>query len=442
VNIIDALTLRAGDSRYALPIDQVVANIGLPRDDIRAAFDRDRHFLYQGGVVPLYRLREVLEQTPADDDESGGILPVIILRGRTGPAAFEVSEFLGPQKLVNIPLDEDVEHHPAVAGTAVFTGGKLGLTVDVDLLVAHALGDADLVAATAAIDTGPARTLVDASSPSPAETPAPAAAESARPAAAASPADGDEADDLRRELQSSLQKLQDTLLSLEADPTNADLLHAAFRRLHAVKGHFTMLDAESTAALAHHLETVLDYLRAERLVLTPERMDAILDGVSHLQAAADQLPGVPSDPPAALLTTLQELVDTDVVGSEDGLSLGDLVRQPFDLSPTAQLQVLSALKRGERTYETYLRFDPGRQPGFLAAYLLLRRVGKSGTVMATLPSADDIEQGRCGRELKILWSTPLPEPQVDQLFAHLAQLYNLHEHQTIPTTIFRYEGGA
>ena len=49
---------------------------------------------------------------------------------------------------------------------------------------------------------------------------------------------------------------------------------------------------------------------------------------------------------------------------------------------------LLALKRGERTYETYLRFDPGRQPGFLAAYLLLRRVGKSGTVMATLPSAE------------------------------------------------------
>ena len=442
VNIIDALTLRAGDSRYALPIDQVVANIGLPRDEIRAAFDRDRHFLYQGGVVPLYRLREVLEQAPVDEDEAGGILPVIILRGRTGPAAFEVSEFLGPQKLVNIPLDEGVEHHPAVAGTAVFTGGKLGLTVDVDLLVAHALGDAILEAPVKPV-ADPAPTATAATTP-PSGTATDGAAETddSRPVPAAAATDADEADDLRRELQSSLQKLQDTLLSLEAAPTDADLLHAAFRRLHAVKGHFTMLDAETTAALAHHLETVLDYLRAERLVLTPERMDTILDGVSHLQAAADQMPGVPSDPPAALLTTLQELVDTDTVGAEDGLSLGDLVRQPFDLSPTAQLQVLSALKRGERTYETYLRFDPGRQPGFLAAYLLLRRVGKSGTVMATLPSADDIEQGRCGRELKVLWSTPLPEADVDALFAHLAPLYNLHEHQTIPTTIFRYEGGA
>ena len=76
-----------------------------------------------------------------------------------------------------------------------------------------------------------------------------------RPGPAAAATDADEADDLRRELQSSLQKLQDTLLSLEAAPTDADLLHAAFRRLHAVKGHFTMLDAETTAALAHQEKT-------------------------------------------------------------------------------------------------------------------------------------------------------------------------------------------
>jgi len=107
--------------------------------------------------------------------------------------------------------------------------------------------------------------------------------------------------------------------------------------------------------------------------------------------------------------------------------------------PTVQLQVLSALKRGERTYETYLNFDPGRQPSFLAAYLLLRRVGKAGNVLATLPAVQDIEAGRCGREVKVLWSTPLDEPEVNSLYDRLAQLYNLREHRSIPTTIFRYE---
>jgi len=465
VNIIDALTLRAGPDLYALPIEQVVASIGLQPDAIRTAFDRSRHFLYQGEVVPLFCLQEVLGQDGLDKGTTP--LPVIILRGRTGQAAFVVSEFLGPQKLVNIPLDDDLGHHPAIGGTAVFTGGRLGLTVDVDALVATVQGQAEIASAADAITAA----VTGAAGRQAGLTHRPRSAGSAHPGggtpassrsaaagdgtpgsanqsggargpdvAADLPAETDEAANLRGELQHGLQRLQESLLSLEADPGDGAHLHHAFRRLHAAKGHFTVLDADGPAALAHQLETVLDYLRADRLALTPERMDLLLDGVTYLADAAARLPGVPADPPAGLLASLQELTETETVAAEDGATLGDLVRQPFELSPTVQLQVLSALKRGERTYETYLRFDPGRQPSFMAAYILLRRVGSTGTVLATLPSITDIEQGRCGREVKVLWSSALDEGAVDGLWERLAPLYNLHEQRTIPTTIFRYEG--
>ncbi len=449
VNIIDALTLRAGPDLYALPIEQVVANIGLPRDAIRTAFDRSRHFLHHDEVVPLFCLQEILGQGELEDDHDP--LPVIILRGRSGNAAFVVSEFLGPQKLVNIPLDEGLDHHQAIAGTAVFTGGRLGLTVDVDALVTAVHGDpaaaaAELIdAATDAAAPGSAAGLAGAPTAARQDPVAGAPGTGARPGPGTPedlPAEGDEAASLRRELQDGLQHLQDTLLSLESDTGDPEHLNGAFRRLHAAKGHFTVLDADGPAALAHHLETVLDYLRAERLALNPERMDLLLDGVTYLNAAAEQLPGVPADPPPALLSGLQELTDAQTVAAEDGVALGDLIRQPFDLSPTVQLQVLSALKRGERTYETYLNFDPGRQPGFMAAYILLRRIGATGTVLATLPSIQDIEEGRCGREVKVLWSTALDEGAVDDLYDRLASLYNLNEHRTIPTTIFRYEGAG
>jgi hypothetical protein len=75
----------------------------------------------------------------------------------------------------------------------------------------------------------------------------------------------------------------------------------------------------------------------------------------------------------------------------------------------------------------------------MAAYILLRRIGNAGTVLATLPSIQDIEQGYCGGEVKVLWSTALREDAVDALWDRLAPLYNLKEHGSIPTTIFRYE---
>lgn len=441
VNIVDALTLRAGDDLYALPIEQIVASIGLRSDEIKSAFDRSRHFLYQDEVIPLHCLQEILGQpTPAGQRDP---LPVIIVRGRQGQAAFTVSEFLGPQKLVNIPLTEGMQHHPAIAGTAVFTGGKLGLTVDVDQLVATVHGAHTRTATAATPSLARRGAGQSSSSPAAARCPERAPVDATAPPQPASSAgdtvDAGEAADLRSELLQGLQILQDILLSLEVEPDSREHLNAAFRRLHAAKGHLTVLEAESHALLAHHLETVLDYLRADRLTLSAGRMDLLLDGQSCLQAAAEALPGQPGEPPSALLASLQELTASETVAAEDGLALGDLIRQPFELAPTVQLQVLSALKRGERTYETYLSFDPGRQPGFLAAYLLLRRVGKAGTVLATLPAVKDIEEGRCGREVKVLWSTPLAEDAVTELYDRLARLYNLREHRTIPTTIFRYE---
>jgi chemotaxis protein histidine kinase CheA len=457
VNIVDALTLRAGPDLYALPIEQIVASLGLAADSIQTAFDRSRHFQYQGEVVPLHCLQAVLDQPdlPAEQDP----LPVIVVRGRQGQAAFIVSEFLGPQKLVNIPLDANVPHHEAVAGTAVFTGGKLGLTLDVDTLVTSVSlhqsivipnpANAPVSGRSEAKQSG-AKASVPHDQPDRNRPPASNGSSDGvkaqacdfdmdRMPAANQSIDAPEAEALRCELLSGLQALQDTLLSLESDPDCKDHLHAAFRRLHAAKGHLTVLEAEPQAALAHHLETVLDYLRAERLCLTAERMDMLLDGVSCLLQTAETLPNAPNETPARLLTDLQELTASDTVADEDGLILKNLVSQPFELVSTAQLQVLSALKRGEKTYETYLDFDPGRQPSFLAAYLLLRRIGKVGTVLATLPSVKDIEEGRCGREVKVLWSTSLDEAEVDEVYDRLARLYNLREHHTIETTIFRYE---
>jgi len=428
VNIIDALTLRAGDSLYALPIDKVTANIGLNPADVNTAFDRERHITHQERIVPLHDLQGLLDNAPLEDTD--GLLPVIILRGRSGEAAFVVSEFLGPQKLVNIPLDEDLGHHRAVAGTTVFTGGKLGLTLDVDALVAAALGD-----------TAPTRTDLEVLSPATATTdPADEAdiAPTSEPEAQGNLVIGEDTGQLIDELITNLGKLQDSLLTLESDAGNEDELNHAFRRLHAAKGHLSVLEAEPQTAFAHHLETALDYLRAGRLSITPQRMDLLLDCVSYLVESANTLPGLPESPPAELLSQLVDLTASDAVEAEDGRDYTSLARQPFDLSASAQLQVLSALKRGERTYETFFEFEAGRQPGFLAAYLLLRRVGKAGTVLATLPDVSDLEQGRCGREVKILWSTSQDEGEVDTLFDRLTPLYNLREHRSIPTTIFSY----
>ena len=96
-----------------------------------------------------------------------------------------------------------------------------------------------------------------------------------------------DAEELRSELRQNLQKLQESLLDLESAPDETEPLHEAFRRLHAAKGDFTMLEAEAAAGMAHHLETLLDLLRAHRVELEPRRVDLLLDAAGWLLRAAE-----------------------------------------------------------------------------------------------------------------------------------------------------------
>ncbi|MCK4303846.1 MAG: chemotaxis protein CheW [Candidatus Eisenbacteria sp.] len=451
VNIVDALTLRAGNGLFALPIEQVVASLGIVPAQIQTAMDQGKYFTYQGQVIVLHDLRELLGSEPLPRDAEQ--LSVVIVQSRSDRIGLVISEFLGPQKLVNIPFDESLPHDPGVAGTSVFTGGRLGLTLDINELVARALGTNRLPASTSASDqgflgigaAGDAGTTVGPSDAlEPCRADCPEIQKTVRgqgPSGLSSGASRfDEADvsGLIDELRSGLQKLQDALLSLEASPQETDLLNEAFRRLHAAKGNLTMLAAEAAADLAHHLETMLDFLRADRLEVTPERMDLMLDCVSYLSSTANAFPNPISPPPPELVEKLHSETKTGTK-SDPAENQVELIGRTFELSPTLQLQVLSALKRGEHTFETYLTFDSGRQAPFLVAYLILRRLGLYGSILASLPSVAEIEKGKCGTAIKVLWSTPLDEAGVNETLEALSTHHNLIEYSSIPTTIFRYE---
>ncbi|MFW5857801.1 MAG: ATP-binding protein, partial [Planctomycetota bacterium] len=416
VNIVDALTVRAGGRLFALPIERIVSSLGVARDDVQTALDRNRFIQYLEEVVVLRDLQELLGDRPLG--EGADPLPVVIVQGKAGRVALIVSEFLGPQKLVNVPLDDRTFHVDGVAGTSVFSGGRIGLTLDIDALAARALGVEaapirrlrdDAPAAAGGATTKP---VSPASGPS-ATAPAPSAVRAA-PGGDAAALDEKDVADLADELRRSLGELQDALLNLEgAGDDHAGPLNEAFRLLHAAKGNLTMLDAADAADAAHQMETLLDFVRSGKLEADPGRMDLLLDGQAALAKAAGALPGpVPAVDPA-LRTRFAEAIEA-AAEPEAGLADEDLIGRAFELSPTVELQVVSALKRGENTFETYLAFRPGRQADFLVAYLILRRIGLHGTVLATLPPVDEIEEGRCGNALKILWSTPLDEAGRDE----------------------------
>ena len=463
VNIIDALIVRCTDTLYALSIDQVVSLQGIRAAEIQASMDRERFIKYLGEPTALFDLSELLGAGPSTLDNPE-IVPVVIIEGKKSKIACVVSEFLAPSKLVNVPLATDMFERDVtgIAGTCIISGGRVGMTVDIDMVVAMATGESlkdDEGHATASAFSVPKE---DAASEIKFDSSVPDTVamkhtqdeliEKSKLSAQrdrianrieeSSQKDLTDTDisDLLTELSRGLMELQDALLTLENDK-DPELMKEAFRRLHAAKGNFTMLGVTVSASLAHELETLLDHVRKDRIDMSQELMDIMLDGVAELNAATKMLPQTYPEDNTALLERIDAVMRS--LDKKEPITDPDAVLgTTFTLVPTVELQLLGALKQGAQAYETFIRFKPGRQAEFLVAYLTLRKMCYHGTILATLPSIADIENGFCGMAIKVLWASPLKPDALKAAIDRWAPLFNIEEHQSVPTTVFRYDANA
>jgi chemotaxis protein histidine kinase CheA len=467
VNIVDALIVRCNDTLYALSIDQVVSLQGVKAERIRASMDRERFIEYLGMPIALFDLSELLggSSSVLDNPE---IVPIVIIEGKKEKIACIVSEFLAPSKLVNVPLAKDMFHRniTGIAGTCIISGGRVGMTVDINTAAALATGE------PIKTDEGhsDASSFFEMPKELEVEMSVSGSSASSVPNSAAMRHSQDELitkaklsaqrdrianriedssqkdltdtdiSDLLTELSHGLIELQDALLTLENDK-DAELMKEAFRRLHAAKGNFTMLGVGVSAGLAHELETLLDFVRKGRFEMTQELMDIMLDGVADLNTATKMLPQQTPLANPALLSRIEAVLRS--LDKDEPITDPDqLLGTAFTLVPTVELQLLGALKQESQAYETFIRFKPGRQAEFLVAYLTLRKLCYHGTILATLPSISDIENGHCGSAIKVLWASPLKPKELKTAIDRWAPLFNIAEHQSVPTTVFRYDANA
>lgn len=80
------------------------------------------------------------------------------------------------------------------------------------------------------------------------------------------------------ESREHLQNIEQGVLVLEENPTDADTLNATFRAFHTFKGGSGFLNLTPIKDLAHELESMLDLARQHKLAITSEVIDLILNG--------------------------------------------------------------------------------------------------------------------------------------------------------------------
>ena len=93
------------------------------------------------------------------------------------------------------------------------------------------------------------------------------------------------------ETEEGLDQMEQSLLELESDSSNSELVDEIFRVAHTLKGNAVALSLDGLAELAHAAEDLLDIFREKRSLLTRQGISLLLAAVDEFRAL---LPGAVS----------------------------------------------------------------------------------------------------------------------------------------------------
>jgi two-component system chemotaxis sensor kinase CheA len=216
----------------------------------------------------------------------------------------------------------------------------------------------------------------------------------------------------QEEAREILVELESTLLELNENPGNEDLVGKAFRAWHTIKGSGSMFGFEDVAAFTHSIENAYDEVRNGRLRVTPKLIDLSLAAVDQIKAMLYQAAGQGTADATARTTILAE------VGQLTGHDDGGFAKAAADVPPAqdapAPRDVWAQWRIGFRPGPDLMR--NGTDP--LRLLRELRQMGALRAVadMAAVPPLEELDPERCYIGWELLLRTPAALDAIRDVF--------------------------
>lgn len=219
-----------------------------------------------------------------------------------------------------------------------------------------------------------------------------------------------------RESQDDLLQLNNSLLALEDNPSDAEAIDAVFRVSHNLKGNFGAMGFEAPSNLAHALEDLLDEVREGNMAVTNDRMNLLFEAVDSLDEMVTQIDKseeVTLDPSSTVSQLRSEIDGSDgeevVVNSDDAdESATESIDIPFDT--LAETEAANA----DAVFHLDLVIGDG-ESNLVDAMFILGDIQDGYTVHAGVPAITDIESGQFDEGFE-LYVSPNETSDADTIF--------------------------
>ena len=93
----------------------------------------------------------------------------------------------------------------------------------------------------------------------------------------------------KEEADELLTQMEQSLLTLEEQPENRELISSIFRLAHTLKGNASLLEFKTVAQALHGLEDLLDALRGNKIAVTSETISLLLQSVDIIRKISQRM---------------------------------------------------------------------------------------------------------------------------------------------------------
>ncbi len=233
-----------------------------------------------------------------------------------------------------------------------------------------------------------------------------------------------------------LQSLNEKMLELEASPEDISIVQVIFRSAHTLKGMAATMGFEDLAALTHQMENVLDLVRNDKLKMQNFIFDTLFKSLDALEAMVQDITqgGEGKADVSAIVASLQAIVRGEVPGGAQdeasGASAGadtkpagpPISKEQVQLDEFQHSILEQSLAAGHRVLFIEVSIREDCQLKAARAYMVFDLLERSGEVVKSHPTVQDIEQEKFDRSFSLYFITEKNPDELRTMILNLSEI--------------------
>ena len=207
-----------------------------------------------------------------------------------------------------------------------------------------------------------------------------------------------------QEADENLVALDESIVQLERDPDNPQLLQEIFRIAHTFKGSSAMFGYRQMTDLAHAMESLFDLVRQGEIAVSTPVIDALLHSLDVLRVLRDDLANS-EDSKVEIEPVVQELETVIVEASGSAPARRETAAPSLTLDKTALQTLQTAQITGQSIFRVKVTLDPESDWASVRCFQVLQGLSLLGEIITSRPSAAEIEAQEVSAEIQVILVT-------------------------------------